>query len=66
MTVPVDIVTQRLMVQNNQFHHAQYKKYTGGLHALGDIWRVEGLRGLFRGYGATFFLIGPSSAVFWG
>jgi hypothetical protein len=31
MTVPVDIVTQRLMVQNNSFHHAQYKKYYGGL-----------------------------------
>ena len=31
MTVPIDIITQRLVVQDQQIHRSQYKRYSSGM-----------------------------------
>ena len=45
-------------------------RYIGPIHALGLMWREEGMRGLFRGYSAyiiatsIYWLIVPIAAEF--
>jgi hypothetical protein len=34
------------------------------MHALRSIFREEGVRGVYRGYGATLFSFGPFSALY--
>lgn len=34
--------------------------------AFKEILKTEGIRGLYRGYGATFIAFAPSSAIWWG
>lgn len=38
--------------------------YRGNLHAIATIARNEGLRGVYRGYGATVASFGPFSAIY--
>ena len=61
--VPIDIVKERIQVQavlpaNSALH------YTSTLHAISTIARTEGLRGIYRGYGATLASFGPYSAFY--
>lgn len=58
--LPVDVVKERLQVQDLQRDY----KYDGSLDAFRTIWREEGLRGLYKGYGATIYSFGPFSAVY--
>ncbi|CAN4082708.1 unnamed protein product [Withania somnifera] len=59
--VPIDIVSQRLMVQGYSGHAS----YNGGLDVARKILKSEGIRGLYRGFGLSVLTYSPSSAVWW-
>jgi solute carrier family 25 protein 44 len=40
--------------------------YRNGAHALKETLRKEGVRGLYRGFGASVMTLVPSSALWWG
>jgi len=72
--VPVDVVKERMQVQQN-LHNvsssnissqgaAQNYKYKGSWDALRRIIRTEGMRGIYKGYGATMASYGPFSALY--
>lgn len=67
---PVDVVSQRLMVQGNfpnrGFSSLPTSNYTNGLDAFRKILSVDGIRGLYRGFGISTLTYAPSSAVWWG
>lgn len=58
---PVDVVSQRLMVQTA----AAGPPYRGGADALRRILRADGVRGLYRGFGVSVLTYAPSSAAWW-
>lgn len=66
--VPIDVVKERMQVQGRRAGggggHGLYYRSTPD--AVAQIWRGEGLRGLYRGYGATLASFGPFSAVYFG
>jgi hypothetical protein len=53
--VPVDVLKERLQVQST---------YRNTWHGLQQIWHQEGLRGIYKGYGATLASFGPFSAFY--
>lgn len=53
--VPVDVLKERLQVQNT---------YRNSWHGLTEIWKTEGVKGVYRGYGATMASFGPFSALY--
>lgn len=73
---PVDVVSQRLMVQGQKngftskgsligqggFGSCRYKN---GLDAFKKILYADGLRGLYRGFGISILTYAPSNAVWW-
>ncbi|CAK9175783.1 unnamed protein product [Ilex paraguariensis] len=59
--VPVDVVSQRLMVQGYSGH----AHYNGGLDVARKILKSDGIRGLYRGFGLSVMTYSPSSAVWW-
>ncbi|KAL3500836.1 hypothetical protein ACH5RR_039929 [Cinchona calisaya] len=74
---PVDVVSQRLMVQggccssssgnNVQLGNAvTLKRYSGGIDAFRKILYSDGVRGLYRGFGISILTYAPSNAVWWG
>jgi len=58
--VPVDVIKERRQVQStlNTF------KYSGDFDAIRQILKTEGVRGLYRAYGATVMSFGPFSALY--
>ena len=67
--VPVDVVKERLQIQRNLKDGTLVKGnlptyYKGTLHALQKIFQQEGLRGVYKGYGATLLSFGPFSAFY--
>ncbi|KAG6487306.1 mitochondrial substrate carrier family protein B-like [Zingiber officinale] len=54
---PLDLVKTRLSVQTNTMY------YKGISHALYAICRDEGIRGLYKGLGATLLGVGPNIAI---
>lgn len=64
VTVPVDVISSRLMAQATQPAHAP--RYKGGFDALVTILRTEGVAGLYRGFGMSILTYGPSSFTWWG
>lgn len=60
--VPLDVVTQRLMVQGLP----GVTKYTGGIDAFRRILQTEGIFGLYRGFAMSVITYCPSTAVWWG
>ncbi len=63
--VPVDVIKERLQVQNNVTKNTfQQYQYSGSLDALKQILKVEGMAGLYKGYGATLASFGPFSAFY--
>ncbi|KAH7365489.1 hypothetical protein KP509_18G030800 [Ceratopteris richardii] len=62
---PVDVISQRLMVQGNQSSAHFCCRYKGGLDALKTILRTDGMKGLYRGFGMSVLTYGPSSALWW-
>eukprot|EP00250_Pteridium_aquilinum_P006512 c16414_g1_i1 orf=483-1532(+) len=66
---PVDVISQRLMVQGHQrspnLNRSASCNYRGGYDAFRTILRVDGLRGLYRGFGVSILTYAPSSALWW-
>lgn len=69
--VPIDVVKERQQVQSNLKALASSatatsspKLYRNTFDALITIARTEGLRGIYRGYGATVASFGPYSALY--
>ncbi len=60
---PIDVVSQRLMVQGGQ--GGLSTRYAGGLDAFKTIVRVDGLGGLYRGFGMSIITYAPSNALWW-
>ncbi|KAF7843565.1 solute carrier family 25 member 44 [Senna tora] len=65
---PVDVVSQRLMVQNvgnlsNTKGSAHL--YVNGIDAFRKILNTDGPRGLYRGFGISILTYAPSNAVWW-
>ncbi len=66
--VPVDVIKERLQVQQRQSHnnnssHHQHN-YRGSWDACRTILRQEGVRGIYKGYFATLASFGPFSALY--
>ncbi|MDP2437530.1 MAG: MC/SLC25 family protein [archaeon] len=59
---PLNIVTRRLMVQGPA-EYAENHPYRGPVHAFRAILQQDGLRGLYRGFGATLLTGIPASAT---
>lgn len=49
---PMELAKTRLQLQEN---FPKATKYKGPLHCLGDIWKKQGLRGVFKGLSITAF-----------
>lgn len=60
---PVDVVSQRLMVQGGGATSAC--KYAGGVDTFRKILSTDGPRGLYRGFGISILTYAPSNAVWW-
>mmetsp|Transcript_7357 Transcript_7357/g.13632 ORF Transcript_7357/g.13632 Transcript_7357/m.13632 type:complete len:301 (-) Transcript_7357:5235-6137(-) len=58
--VPVDVIKERLQVQSN----LKMYKYSGGVDAFKQIIATEGIRGIYKAYGATVGSFGPFSALY--
>ena len=63
--VPIDVIKERMQIQGptatGETVGVQYK---GAVDAIGIIAKTEGLRGLYKGYGATLLSFGPYSALY--
>ncbi|KAK1434226.1 hypothetical protein QVD17_11145 [Tagetes erecta] len=59
---PIDVVSQRLMVQGNNYYPLNY---TNGIDAFRKILKTDGARGLYRGFGISVMTYAPSNAVWW-
>lgn len=69
--VPIDIISQRQMVQGVRVKSADggsttLEGYRNGWHALRHIVATDGVRGLYRGFGASVITLVPGSALWWG
>ena len=73
--VPVDVVKERMQVQRREIsltsntndrpnNKPQLYQYKGSWDALQQIIRTEGMKGIYRGYGATLASFGPFSALY--
>ena len=63
--VPIDVIKERLQVQSSLPQTASSAlRYRGNLSAIQTIARTEGIRGLYKGYGATVASFGPFSALY--
>jgi hypothetical protein len=58
--VPVDVIKERLQVQSN----LKTFSYHSDIHAVKDILTNEGIRGIYKAYGATVMSFGPLSAFY--
>ncbi|GFP79084.1 solute carrier family 25 member 44 [Phtheirospermum japonicum] len=59
--VPVDVFSQILMVQGYSGHAT----YNGGLDIVRKVIKVDGIRGLYKGFGLSVITYSPSSVVWW-
>eukprot|EP00250_Pteridium_aquilinum_P022943 c2593_g1_i1 orf=165-899(-) len=59
--VPLDVVTQRLMVQGLP----GVTKYSGGVDAFRKIFRADGIAGLYRGFAMSVITYCPANAAWW-
>lgn len=72
---PIDVVSQRLMVQGGVACHGNSSsgvgnassacKYVNGIDAFRKILSTDGPRGLYRGFGISILTYAPSNAVWW-
>ncbi|KAH9292977.1 hypothetical protein KI387_041833 [Taxus chinensis] len=62
---PVDVISQRLMVQGGQGMSQISTNYSGGIDAFRTIIKTDGLRGLYRGFGMSILTYAPSNALWW-
>ncbi|XP_071729724.1 uncharacterized protein [Rutidosis leptorrhynchoides] len=62
---PIDVVTQRLMVQSKGKNSLSGFKYYNGIDAFRKIIYKDGIKGLYRGFGLSILTYAPSNAVWW-
>jgi hypothetical protein len=63
--VPVDVVKERMQIQQRfQIKTNSSTHYKGNWDALRSILRLEGFRGIYKGYWATLASFGPFSALY--
>ncbi|GMI82153.1 hypothetical protein like AT1G72820 [Hibiscus trionum] len=62
---PVDVVSQRLMVQGTHPSCSSPRRYVNGIDAFRKIVRTDGPKGLYRGFGISILTYAPSNAVWW-
>ncbi|CAN0918436.1 Solute carrier family 25 member 44 [Linum grandiflorum] len=65
---PIDVVSQRLMVQGcggTKNVVTNSYGYLNGIDACRKILYADGLRGLYRGFGISILAYAPSNAVWW-
>lgn len=62
---PVDVISQKLMVQGTQGLSQISTNYRGGIEAFTSIVKTEGFRGLYRGSGISILTYAPSNALWW-
>jgi hypothetical protein len=61
--VPSDIVSQKLQMQTKyNFLYREYQ-YKGTIDVVKSILKLEGVKGLYRGYVPYMIVYGPGSAV---
>merc|ERR1711988_24207 len=60
--VPLDVISQRLMVQDGIVNKARYQ---GGIDAARKIFAAEGFPGFYRGFVASIAVVAPTSAIWW-
>ncbi|XP_072527441.1 solute carrier family 25 member 44b [Salminus brasiliensis] len=77
ITVPIDVISQQLMMQGQGEHLTRFKvkpKVSGAKHTvtfcqtrdiIAQIFAVDGFRGFYRGYVASLLTYIPNSAVWW-
>lgn len=77
--VPTDIVSQLMMIYNNPSAFAgsnngagvmghlknDRSRLTLGLKVIRAVYRVDGIRGFYRGFFPAVFMYAPSALVFW-
>ena len=64
-TGPFDVVKTRLMAQNRFGDESGKVKYKGMIHAIGLIYKEEGLIALWRGLLPRLMRIPPGQAIMW-
>eukprot|EP01134_Creolimax_fragrantissima_P002689 CFRG2689T1 len=62
---PVDVISQRLIVQAMDVKHGQVKRFNGGWDVARDIIKTNGVRGLYRGFMPSITMYAPSSGIWW-
>lgn len=64
--VPVDVMKERMQIQSKLQYSGSNSApyYKNSFDAIVTILRVEGIRGLYRGYAATLMSFGPFSALY--
>eukprot|EP01132_Coremiostelium_polycephalum_P004670 gene4670-5835_t len=60
--VPFDVATQSVQIQGSLNH----PKYRGGRDVFQKIYGERGIKGLYRGFGATMMRNVPYSGIWWG
>jgi len=66
--VPVDNITQRLMVDQKTLAEGNPGKVvtqSSTLEVIQNIYSKAGLRGFYKGYGISLLVMGPTSMIFW-
>ena len=62
--VPIDVVKERMQVQGGIRRGGDTPYYASARDAFSQILSKEGIKGLYRGYGATLAAFGPFSAIY--
>jgi hypothetical protein len=58
------VIKERLQIQKSSSPSGALPNYKGSLDAFQKTFTQEGLRGIYRGYGATLLSFGPFSAIY--
>ena len=58
--VPIDVIKERRQVQSD----LKTFSYSSDIDAIRQISKIEGIRGLYKAYGATVLSFGPFSALY--
>eukprot|EP00123_Amoebidium_parasiticum_P011827 comp20924_c2_seq1/m.27925 comp20924_c2_seq1/g.27925 ORF comp20924_c2_seq1/g.27925 comp20924_c2_seq1/m.27925 type:complete len:317 (-) comp20924_c2_seq1:208-1158(-) len=63
--VPVDVISQRLMVQGDADIQSSGPRLRGGRATAMHILQTSGVRGLYRGFFTSLATYAPSSGIWW-
>jgi solute carrier family 25 protein 44 len=65
LTVPIDNVTQRLMIHRSDPTAAAHGRVPTGASVARALFRSAGVRGFYRGFLASLATHTPATAIFW-